>query len=44
VVIWVREAIERGVLREGDIVESADRVRKLKQDIAGARAWRPLSV
>jgi beta-N-acetylhexosaminidase len=43
VVIWVRDAIERGVLRERDIIESADRVRKLKQEIGG-RSMSALSV
>ena len=43
VVIWVRDAIERGVLRERDIIKSADRVRKLKQEIGG-RSMSALSV
>jgi beta-N-acetylhexosaminidase len=36
VVKWVRDAIERGVLREQDIVESADRIRQLKKGIAAS--------
>jgi beta-N-acetylhexosaminidase len=38
VMVWIREAIEAGILRERDIVASADRVRKLKQEIAGLNA------
>jgi beta-N-acetylhexosaminidase len=41
IVRWVREAIERGVLLEKNIVESANRVRRLKQQIAGG--WSKLS-
>jgi beta-N-acetylhexosaminidase len=36
--VWIREAIEAGILHESDIVASADRVRKLKQEIAGLNA------
>jgi hypothetical protein len=32
---FVREAIERGVLLEKNIIESANRIRRLKQQIAG---------
>ena len=35
IVRWVREAIERGVLLEKNIIESANRIRRLKQQIAG---------
>jgi beta-N-acetylhexosaminidase len=38
VMVWIREAIEAGILHESDIVASADRVRKLKQEIAGLNA------
>jgi hypothetical protein len=34
IVRWVREAIERGVLLEKNIIESANRIRRLQQ-IAG---------
>ena len=33
VLAWVRDAIKEGVLRERDIVDAAERVRKVKQDI-----------
>ena len=35
IVRWVREAIERGVLLEKNIIESANRIRRLKQQVAG---------
>lgn len=35
VVAWVRDAIERGALHERDIADAAERVRKVKQEIAG---------
>jgi beta-N-acetylhexosaminidase len=35
VVTWIREAIESGALNERDIVESADRIRKLKNGLSG---------
>lgn len=35
VVSWVGEAIESGVLLRSDVAASADRIRKLKQEIAG---------
>ena len=37
VVAWIREAIENGILKENDIVQSADRIRKLKQNLTAAR-------
>jgi beta-N-acetylhexosaminidase len=33
VLAWVRDAIKEGILRERDIVDAAERVRKVKQEI-----------
>jgi beta-N-acetylhexosaminidase len=37
VVAWVRDAIEEGALRECEIADAAERVRKVKQEIAVGR-------
>jgi beta-N-acetylhexosaminidase len=37
VLAWVRDAIKEGVLRERDIADAAERVRKIKQEIAVKR-------
>jgi len=37
VLAWVRDAIKEGVLLERDIVDAAERVRKVKQEIGVKR-------
>jgi beta-N-acetylhexosaminidase len=40
VVSWIRDAIDKGLLRESDIANSANRVRELKQQLASSHNQR----